>query len=195
MSTVSQRSGVRPKRWSKEEFYRLGELGFFHGTRVELIEGRLMVHSPQGPTHAGVVAMLTPLLVHHFQSGVHVRVQLPIDLGQVIEPEPDFAIVAGVAQAYLTAHPTHAELIVEMSDSSLAYDRTRKGSLYARAGIREYWIVNLVDHHVEVYTDPMADPTQHYGHRYGRRVNLTVPAMISPMALPGVSLAVADLLP
>ena len=63
-----------------------------------------------------------------------------------------------------------------MADSSLAYDRRRKGSLYARAGIADYWIVNLVDNRVEVYRDPIPDPTQPYGHRYATRVDLVPPA-------------------
>src|SRR5690349_19571305 len=126
-------SGVRPRRWNKEEYYRLGELGFFNGQRVELIEGRLMVHSPQKPLHAAVVAQVDDLARPLFGSGYVVRCQLPLDLGQVLEPEPDVAVVVGTHWQYLTAHPTSALLIVEVSDTTLAYDRDEKGSLYARA--------------------------------------------------------------
>jgi Uma2 family endonuclease len=84
---------------------------------------------------------------------------------------------------------------VEVSESTLAYDRGRKGSLYARAGITDYWIINLVDSQVEVYRDPVPDPTQHHGWRYDTRTDLMPPATVSPLALPSAVVAVEDLLP
>lgn len=195
MSTVNQRSGVRARRFSKSEYYRLGELGFFHGQRTELIEGRIMVQSPQKPEHFCVVDHVAELLRNAFGPGYRVRIQGPIDLGQSTEPEPDLAVVAGSSLQFLTAHPTTAALIVEVSESSLSYDRRRKGSLYARAGISDYWIVNLVHRRLEVYRDPVPDANEHYGHRYSTRTNLTAPATISPLALTRAVVAVADLIP
>src|SRR5262249_8310567 len=143
MSTVGRRrAGVSPRRWSKAEYYRLGELGFFQGQRVELIEGRIMVLSPQNPPHAGTLDAVAEVLRGLFGPGYRVRVQMPMDLGQTTEPEPDVAVVAGTVQQFLTAHPTSAALIVEVSDTKVSYDRKRKGSLYARAGIADYWIRN-----------------------------------------------------
>jgi Uma2 family endonuclease len=194
MSTVQRRAGVRPRRWSKEEYYRLGELGFFHGQRVELIEGRLMVHSPQGPLHALVVERLDRALHVLFGAAYRVRCQLPVNFGARTEPEPDFVILLDTSQPGLPAHPIGADLIIEVADSSLSYDRNRKASLYARVGIRDYWIVNVVDHQLEVYRDPVPDATQHYGHRYSSRTDLVPPATVSPLALPGVTIPVADLL-
>ncbi len=194
MSTVRRRAGVRPRRWSKEEYYRLGELGFFRGQRVELLEGRLMVHSPQGASHALVAEHLDDILRGIFGAGFRVRCQFPLDLGASTEPEPDFVILARTNPPGPPVHPTSADLIIEVADSSLSYDRGRKGSLYARAGIRDYWIVNLVDRQLEVYRDPLPDATQHYGHRYGSRTDLVPPATVSPLALPTAAIAVADLL-
>jgi Uma2 family endonuclease len=192
---TKKRAGVRNWRWTKAEYYRLGEQGFFHGRRVELIEGRLMVHSPQKSLHAAVVELLTELLQPLLPAGNGLRVQLPIDLGQTTEPEPDFAVVHGSARQRLAAHPTTAVLIIEVADSSLRYDRRRKGSLYARAGIADYWLINLVDNRLEVYRDPVPDSTQLYGHRYSTRVDLVPPATVSPLAFPGITIPVASLLP
>jgi Uma2 family endonuclease len=188
-------AGVRPRRWNKDEYYRLGELGFFHGQRVELIEGQLMVHSPQNSLHANAVDAVHDVLRTVFPAAYRVRGQLPIDLGQPSEPEPDVAVVVGPRQQYWNAHPTSAVLIVEVSDTTLSYDRDRKGSLYARAKLKDYWIVNVVDRQLEVYRDPQPDPTAHYGHRYTSCTVLRPPDTVSPLALPQITIAVADLLP
>jgi Uma2 family endonuclease len=195
MSTARLRPGVQPKRWSKQEYYRLSELGFFQGQRVELIEGRLMVHSPQQSLHAAVVDVVDDVLGRLFGTGYLVRCQLPLDLGLVLEPEPDVVVVPGTRWQYLKAHPTTANLIVEVADTTLDYDRGKKGSLYARAGISDYWIVNVVDMQVEVYRDPVSDPTAPNGHRYNTRTDLRPPMTVSPLALPAAIVAVADLLP
>jgi Uma2 family endonuclease len=194
MSTIRHPSGVRGRRWTKREYYRLGELGFFDGQRVELIEGRLMVHSPQNSLHATTVHQVTDLLRAAFVTGHLVRSQFPLDLGQTTEPEPDVAVVVGSLQQYRDAHPTTALLIVEVSDTTASYDRRRKGSLYARAGVPDYWIVNLQRRRLEVYRDPIADPSRRYGYRYSSRTDLVPPATVSPLALPQVAIAVADLL-
>ncbi len=195
MATVPRQRGVRPKRWTKDEYYRLGELGFFQGQKVELIEGVLMVQSPQRPQHANAIDVVAELLHGAFGNGYRVRVQMPVDLGQTAEPEPDILVVQGTRQQYQSSYPTSALLIiVEVSDTTLSYDRRRKGSLYARAGIQDYWIVNLVQHQVEVYRDPVPDATHHYGHRYASRADLVPPAAVSPLALHGASIAIADLL-
>ena len=191
---TKKRTGVRNWRWTKAEYYRLGEQGFFHGHRVELIEGRLMVQSPQNALHSGVVRRINRLLLPLLPDGYLLDPQLPLDLGQSTEPEPDFAVLQGTEQQYLVAHPTSAVLVIEVADSSLGYDRRRKGSLYARAGIPEYWIVNLVDNRFEVYRDPVPDAKQLYGHSYSTRVDLVPPATISPLAFPAIVLPVARLL-
>jgi Uma2 family endonuclease len=105
------------------------------------------------------------------------------------------AVVTGSRAQYATHHPQSAVLIVEVSESSLAYDRGRKASLYSRAGIADYWIVNLVNNQVEVHRDPHPDATQHYGHGYASATILVPPAVVNPLAAAQVSLAVVDLLP
>ena len=171
----------------------MGEMGLFFGQRVELIEGEIMVLSPQNWPHTSTVARVDEVLRHVLGTGFWVRTQFPLNLF-TSDPEPDVSVVAGPLQDY-TDHPTTAVLVVEVSESSLDYDRTRKASLYARAGIADYWIVNLVDNQLEVRRDPRPDPAQHYGHGYASVSILVPPAAVNLLAAPQVSLAVADLLP
>ena len=193
---TKRRTGARVRRWTKAEYYRLGELGFFDGQRVELIEGRLVVMSPQNRTHAGVVERLDCVIRELFGSGYRFRAQLPLDLGLATEPEPDFVVGLGVPLSATTAgHPTSALLVIEVSETTLRYDQRDKASLYARGGVQDYWIVNLVDVRVEIYRDPIPDSTQPFGFRYASRVVLVPPAQVAPLALPGRMIAVAELLP
>lgn len=186
---------VRERTWTKEEYYRLGELGFFRGQRVELLEGVLMVMSPQGAPHGGTVHLVAKVLEGFFLPPFLVRAQLPLDLGAATEPEPDIAVVQGTLRQFQVAHPTHADLIVEVSETTLAYDRGRKASLYASAGIRDYWVVNLVTPQVEVYRDPVPDPAEPFGYRYAVRVDRLPGDVVSPLALPTAVIPVVDLLP
>jgi Uma2 family endonuclease len=193
--STGQEIGVRPRRWTKEEYYRLGELGFFRGQKVELIEGEILVHHPLSPPNAAACCGVHDALRGLVDAGYRVRCRLPFDLGQTKEPEPDVAVVIGTRGQYMHAHPTTAVLIVEVADSSLAYDRGRKGSLYAAAAIRDYWIVNLVDNQVEVYRDPVLDPQGPHGWRYSNHIDLRGGDSVSPLALPQTAIPVADLLP
>jgi Uma2 family endonuclease len=182
-----------PKRWTREEYHSLEGMGFFRGQRVELIEGEIMVRSSQSWPHASTLARVGELLGHALGTGFWVRLQFPLNFG-TSDPEPDVSVVPGTIADYHD-HPTSAVLIVEVSDNSLYHDRTRKGSLYARAGIADNWIINLVDRQVEVCRDPRPDSTLHSVHGYGSVTVLVPPAVVSPLAAPQVSLAVADLLP
>jgi Uma2 family endonuclease len=179
--------------WTRDEYYRMGEMGLFFGQRVELIEGEIMVFSPQNWPHTSTVARVGEVLQRVLGAGFWVRMQFPLNLS-TSDPEPDLSVVTGRLEDH-SDHPTTAVLIVEVSETTLHYDRTRKASLYARAGIREYWIVNLVNNQLEVRRDPRPDPTQPYSHGYATLSTLVPPAPVCPLAAPQVSLAVADLLP
>ena len=188
-------AGTRTRCWTKKEYYRLGELRFFDGQRVELLEGRILVQSPMTPLNAFTMMLIREALHPLLPDGYRLRSKVPLDLGKRTEPEPDFAVVQGTSRQFIAAHPTSAVLIIEVADSSLSYDRRQKGSLYARAGVPDYWLVNLVDNRVEVYRDPVPDAAQRYGHRYASRIDLVPPASIASLAFPGVVVAVASLLP
>jgi hypothetical protein len=115
-----------------------------------------------------------------------------IDLGA---PEPDIAVVPGSRRDHSRAHPSHPVLIVEVADSSLAFDRAEKGSLYARAGIADYWILNLPDQVLEVYREPVAAPHAPYGHHFGATITLAPRDTVSPLAAATAAVLVASLLP
>jgi Uma2 family endonuclease len=124
-----------------------------------------------------------------------VRGQGPLALDEESEPEPDVAVVAGSFRDYVTGHPSRPALVVEVSESSLALDRDHKGSLYARAGLVDYWIVNLVDRTLEVYRDPVPDEAASFGWRYRSVEVLRGEASVSPLASPGARIRVSDVLP
>ena len=183
------------RRWTREEYERLVDLGVFDGEPLELIGGQLIVAEPQGSYHAGVTNMVADVIRAVLPAGLVVRVQTPIALDAESEPEPDVAVVPGTHADYFAAHPQRLTLLVEVADSSLRFDRHEKESLYARGGVQDYWIVNLVDRVVEVYRAPMSDPSAVYGWGYESVERLVPPATVSLLALPGIRIAVADLLP
>ena len=181
--------------WTRDEYYRMAEAGLFEGLRVELIGGQVIEMSAMGTLHVAALARTSDSLRRVFAAGYWVRSQSPLDLGREFQPEPDVAVVTGSIADYLSAHPTTALLVVEVSDSSLLYDRSTKAGLYARAGLDDYWIVNLIDRHLEVYRTPEPDPNAPFGFRYRDRTVHASGNFVTPLAVPAARLAVADLLP
>jgi len=189
-------SGARIRRWTRAEYERLIELGVFQPDEpIELIGGQLMVAEPQGAGHYTAILKAARAIEVAFGPGWVVRTQGPIGLDDESEPEPDVAVVPGSLDDYRSVHPSRAVLTLEVSDSSLSIDRERKGSLYARAGLIDYWVLNLIDRVLEVYREPAADPEALYGWRYARRDVLAPSGRVAPLAAPAMMVAVADLLP
>ena len=187
---------VRTRRWTRKEYDRLIEIGFFDEDEpVELVGGQLIVAEPKGTGHSVAIELAAEALRRAFGAGWTVRVQDPIAPDDESEPEPDLAVVPGSPREYLATHPSRPALVLEVSDSSLAFDRRDKGSLYARAQILDYWIVNLVDRVLEVYRDPVLSADALYGWSYARVLRLGPEATISPLAAPAASISVTDLLP
>jgi Uma2 family endonuclease len=141
---------ARFRRLKRDEYDKLVELGAFRDEKIELLYGRLVEMTPQGARHANAVMALADLLTRGLGTRAYVRTQLPIAASEDSEPEPDLAVVA---RDRGPAHPREAHLIVEISENSLRDDRMLKLPIYARMGVREYWIVNLVDDVFEVYRD------------------------------------------
>ena len=183
------------RRWQRAEYERLVDLGVFQGEPIELIGGQLVVAEPQGAYHASAISAVDYALRALLPRGWMVRIQAPVSLDDESEPEPDLVVVPGLPADYRRSHPACPVLALEVADSSLDFDRQHKGSLYARAGIQDYWIVNLVDRVVEVYRDPGPDPSAPYGWRYRSVATLTPPAVVVPLAFTSSQIAVADLLP
>jgi Uma2 family endonuclease len=182
------------RRWKRAEYERLVDLGVFAGDPVELIGGHLIVAEPQNSPHATALGAADDALRAVLPPGFIVRAQMPISLDDESVPEPDLAVVPGRRADYGQGHPTRAVLVVEVADSSLHFDRREKGSLYARARIAEYWIVNLIDRVVEVYRDPEPDPAAAHGWGYRSASRLAPPAVVTPVALPSAQVGVGDLL-
>src|SRR5919109_2157297 len=153
------------KRWRRVEYQRLVDVGAFDREPLELIGGQLIVAEPKGSEHAAAVDMAYVALLAAIPAGWTVRGQNPVALDDESAPEPDLAVVAGPPADFRHAHPTRPALVIEVAESSLQFDRVTKGSLYARAGIVDYWIVNLEDRVVEVYRDPGPDLTAPFGWR------------------------------
>lgn len=187
---------VKTRRWRRIEYERLIEAGFFQpGDPVELVGGQLIVAEPQGSRHFAAIQAAEEALRAAFGPGWQVRGQGPLALDEESEPEPDVAVVPGSFRDYVGEHPSRPILVVEVSESSLTLDREHKGSLYARAGLADYWIVNLIDRVLEVHREPSPDRGTTFGWRYRSVEVLGREASVSPLALPGADIRVADLLP
>lgn len=194
-----QTAEPHPRLWTREEYYKIAEAGVFRpGERVELIGGRIVAMSPQHSRHFTAIGLVEDALRTLFSAGYTVRVQGPLDLSPSSQPEPDVTVVRGTIRDYASAHPTTALLVVEVSESSLAFDRGEKASLYANASIAEYWIMNLGDRRLEVYRDPVPMPGQSYGYGYRSCTHYFAVDTVTPLAASQGALSaikVADLLP
>ncbi|MBI3947104.1 MAG: Uma2 family endonuclease [Armatimonadetes bacterium] len=184
-----------PRRFTREEYYRMAAAGVFApDERVEIIEGEVFLVPPPGPMHDSLTDRIRDIVAGAFGAGHWTRAQAPLSLGMASEPQPDVAVVRGAWSDYLEAHPTIAELVIEVAQTTLEFDRVRRGSLYAAARIPEYWIVNLEQDVLEVYRDPQPGPVAPFGASYGRMERLGRGAVISPLGAPGAVLPVESLL-
>jgi Uma2 family endonuclease len=185
--------GVRRRLWTREEYYRMAEAGIIrHDERLELIDGQVLLKVTQNHPHATGVSLAAEAARAAFGPGHWIRSQLPLTLGPFSDPEPDASVVVGEPDDY-DDHPTTALLVVEVSDSTLAADRRLKASLYARAGLPDYWIVNLIDRQLEVLRDPGQLRDGEIGYR--ERTVLAPGQTISPLGKPDAEIAVESLFP
>jgi len=187
---------VRTRKWTRVEYERLVEAEILGPEdRIELLGGAMIVKEPQHSLHATSILLVQRVLTVAFGPGWDVRPQMPVALDDESEPEPDISVVPGEPRDYRDAHPGRPVLIVEVALSRLTFDREDKGSRYARAGIADYWIVNIPDRRLEVYREPVADGAALCGWCYGRAVSLGPGERVSPLAAPEAAVTVTDLLP
>ena len=182
------------RRWSRLEYERLAASGFFHDEPVELIGGQLIVAEAQSTSHATAIGIVDDVLRESLPPGWIVRSQAPVSLDEESAPEPDIAVVRGARRDYLNAHPSLPALVVEVADSSLGFDRRIKGSVYARGGVQDYWIVNVAERALEVYRDPQADSAVLGGWSYRSVRKLRATDSVAPLSLPSVTISVGALL-
>jgi Uma2 family endonuclease len=186
--------GPRRIRWTADEYYRLADRGFFRNRRVELIEGDIIAMHAVNPPRSISVDLSEEALRTAFGPGHRIRVQQPLDLGRKVQPEPDLAVVRGEARDF-AEHPRTALLIMEVSDTSLDYDRFKKGHIYSTAGILDYWILNLQDRQLEIYREPGPDPQRQGRYRYASQTIVPADGHATPLTRPEARIAVIDLLP
>lgn len=155
------------KRYTLDEFHQLITVGFFaENNQLELVHGEVFEKMTKGKRHAACSQKLLQHLSALIAGQAELRCQDPISLPPDSEPEPDFVVVKPREDGYFSAHPGSEDilLLIEVSDSSLEYDRTIKLALYAEAQIQHYWIVNLVDACLERYSQPYVDRQGHFGY-------------------------------
>lgn len=175
---------LRPLK--RDEYDRMIELGMFTGESVELLHGLLVAREPQGPEHIDLTGDIHRLLVLALDQRAKVRSHSGLAASDDSEPEPDVSVVA--PGDYRKKKATTALLVVEVSQTSLRKDRSVKADLYAKAGVPEYWVVNLVDRVLEVRDRPENGT-------YGRLVTLRPGSRVTLVAFPDVTFAVDEILP
>ncbi|MBC8117323.1 MAG: Uma2 family endonuclease [Candidatus Saccharimonas sp.] len=179
-------------RLTRDQYYQLYESGCFNEVRVELIEGYLIDKGRQSPAHAMSVSLTHEHLREMFSDGWWCRNQAPLHLTEYSAPDADAAVVPGNVRDY-SDHPTTAELVVEVSDTSLQLDLSMKAELYAQAVVPEYWVVDLVHRQLIVHRQPKR-PSSGTA-RYEEVTVYEADAAVKPLAKPRASVKVADLLP
>lgn len=186
MHPVVEHHPERIYRITRADWARMIEAGVFVGRRAELIRGVIVETSPQNNPHSWAIVTLNRILVLALADRAEVRPQLPLIAVDESEPEPDLAIVPHVPRR--REHPRSAHLVIEVSDSTLGYDRTTKAELYAESGFPEYWIVNVEAEQLEVYDRPK-------GRQYTRRRTFGRGRSVAIAAFPDVRVPVDDVLP
>lgn len=185
-------------RWTRDAYYAVMDAGVLtEGDRVELIEGVILRMAAMKGPHATAVTTMADVLRSLCRPGRHVREQCPIAVSDISEPEPDVAVVRGRNGDYVKEHPRTADLVVEVADTSLAFDLGIKAGLYASAGVPDYWVLALGTRQLHVLRDPESGLAAGNpgGSRYHTVQVFGEAASVSPLFAPHASIAVADLLP
>jgi Uma2 family endonuclease len=185
----------RPVKWTRDDFYHICGLDSFQSRKIMLIDGEILEMAYPSALASISHALTEEWLRHIFpRDRFWVRGQLGLYFGINTDPVPDIAVVAGTPRQH-AQHPQTALLVVEVADTSVAFDTGVKASLYAAAGIKDYWVIDVNDRRIHVFRDPQPDPNQQYGHGYKTVQVLGPKDKPSPLAAPTHSADVADLLP
>jgi Uma2 family endonuclease len=182
---------VRKRRFTVDEYQRMGETGILAADeQVELIAGRIVVREPIGSRHAGTVDRLTRLWTSRLGERAIVRIQNPVRFAKDdSEVQPDVLLLRPRGDFYTTSHPVAADvlLLIEVADTTVRLERRVRLPLYARVGVREAWLCDLVSQRVEVHREPR-------GNRYRAVRALARGESLASLAFPDVALVVDDLL-
>ena len=184
----------RKRLISARDYMSMAEIGLFDGQRVELINGEIVDMPPISEFHAQSVDKSTKKLIVPLHENFVVRCQHPFNAGENGRPEPDIAVVRPETLRP-DEPPSEAVLLIEVSRTTLEYDRTTKLSLYASLGIADYWIINLAENTIEVYRQPIQRETAQFGWDYASRQIYQRGQSVALLEVPTVSIAVNDVLP
>lgn len=177
--------------WTVEEYHRMAEAGIFGAEeRVELLEGKIIWMIAKGTAHRSAVGRTDYLFKNRLGNRAWVSIQDPVKLNERSEPEPDVAVVKVNPLYYADHHPTPSEvyLIIEVADSSLKLDCETKGKAYAKAGISDYWVLDVVNRQLHVFRQPTEDG-------YESEEILSEEQTISPLEFPDLQIGVFEMLP
>jgi Uma2 family endonuclease len=181
-------------QWTVAEFHRLLADPAYEQRRMFLAEGEILEMPNPNPPHNTSLLLANEALRTAFGPPFCMRIQMPLVLNQKTDPMPDLAVVPGSPRDYAD-HPNSALLVVEVADSSLAYDSRDKANLYAASGIQEYWVVDLTHRKLLVFRDPAPDPSRPFGACYRTATTHEPAAVVAPLAASQASIKVGDLLP
>jgi Uma2 family endonuclease len=182
---------LKLRLWTVDEYHRMAEAGIFGGDeRVELLAGKIIWMSAKGTAHRSAVARTDRLLQNSLRNLALICVQDPVKLNERSEPEPDIAVVKVDPLDYADHHPTPGEiyLIIEVADSSLKVDCETKAQAYSQAGIRDYWVLDVVNRQLHIFREPTEDG-------YQNEIILGENGTISPLQFPDLQIAIFDMLP
>jgi Uma2 family endonuclease len=180
------------KRWTVAEYHRMSELGILDADeRTELIDGQILLMTAKGTPHTTALRLLASLFDDLFNNdrSVWIITQDPIQLDDFSEPEPDLVVVRGAILDYTEHHPYPEDihLVVEIADSTLKQDSEVKDKLYAKAGISEYWVVDINNRQVNIFRNPTSTG-------YTNHSILKEPNKFSPLAFPHISIELTSIL-
>ncbi|MDY6781390.1 MAG: Uma2 family endonuclease [Cyanobacteriota bacterium] len=179
------------KLWTVEDYHRMIEAQILTSEdRVELVEGQIRYMNPQQPPHAAATQRTSDCLRTLLTGKAIIRVQLPVTLPPNSEPEPDIAVVRIDSDEYQESHPTPNDifLLVEIADKTLYSDRNRKAQIYARAGIVDYWVLNVNKRQIYIFREPQNG-------EYQQEILLNEDAILSLVAFPEITLTASQLFP
>lgn len=179
------------KRWTVRDYHRMSDCGILDPTeRTELIDGQITVKIAKGTPHVTSLCLLANELQNRFDSTVLIRTQDPILLDDFSEPEPDLVVARGTILDYSETHPRPEDiyLIVEVADSTLKTDCEIKDKLYARAGISDYWVLDVRNRQLHIFREPT--PTG-----YTRHLIVSEPNRVAPLAFSQSDIALSEILP
>jgi Uma2 family endonuclease len=179
------------KSWTVQDYHRMSEMGILDpNERTELIAGQITLMVAKGTPHVITLQLLASGLLGQIGTTALIRTQDPIHLDDSSEPEPDLVIVRGEILDYIDRHPqpTDIHLLVEVADSTLSYDCQVKDKVYAKAGIPEYWVIDIKNRQVHIFSDPQATG-------YASQLILAESQTVSLFAFPAVIMPIGSILP